>query len=105
MTLARFLEQHALFFDVPIPYLWLTEHAHPPTELRLGRLASAHETLRASQAPMGVQAWAPRPQNATRGRSGPREGRNARSFCRQFVGQRAVASSGHGGSDELSRGR
>lgn len=29
--LARFLEQHALFFDVPIPYLWLTEHAHPPS--------------------------------------------------------------------------
>ncbi len=43
--LARFLEQHALFFDVPIPYLWLTEHAHPPTELRLGRLASAQEAL------------------------------------------------------------
>lgn len=53
--LARFLEQHALFFDVPIPYLWLTEHAHPPTELRLGRLASAHETLRLEVGPARVE--------------------------------------------------
>ena len=38
--LADFLEVHALIHDNPIPFLWLTEHTHPPTELRIDRLRS-----------------------------------------------------------------
>lgn len=41
--LARFLEAHALFFDLPVPFLWLSDRAHPPVELRLDRLAAAQE--------------------------------------------------------------
>jgi Zn-dependent protease with chaperone function len=36
--LADFLETHALLHDHPIPYIWLTEHTHPPVELRINRL-------------------------------------------------------------------
>jgi Zn-dependent protease with chaperone function len=36
--LARFLEQHALAHDLPIPFLWLTEHSHPATEHRIDQL-------------------------------------------------------------------
>lgn len=36
--LADFLENHALIHDHPIPYLWLTEHTHPSTELRIDKL-------------------------------------------------------------------
>jgi Zn-dependent protease with chaperone function len=43
--LADFLEIHALIHDNPIPFLWLTEHTHPPTELRIDRLrATPDET-------------------------------------------------------------
>jgi Zn-dependent protease with chaperone function len=37
-ALARFLEQHALDHDLPIPFVWLTEHSHPATEHRIDRL-------------------------------------------------------------------
>jgi len=36
--LADFLELHALIHDQPVPFIWLTEHTHPPTELRIDRL-------------------------------------------------------------------
>jgi Zn-dependent protease with chaperone function len=36
--LADFLEVHALMHDHPIPFIWLTEHTHPPTELRIDQL-------------------------------------------------------------------
>lgn len=36
--LADFLENHALIHDHPVPYIWLTEHTHPPVELRIDRL-------------------------------------------------------------------
>lgn len=36
--LADFLEIHALIHDHPIPFIWLSEHSHPPTELRVDRL-------------------------------------------------------------------
>ena len=36
--LADFLEIHALLHDHPIPYIWLTDHTHPPTELRIDQL-------------------------------------------------------------------
>ncbi len=39
--LADFLENHALIHDHPIPYIWLTEHTHPSTELRIDKLRNA----------------------------------------------------------------
>jgi Zn-dependent protease with chaperone function len=37
-ALARFLEQHALEYDLPVPFPWLSEHSHPATEHRIDRL-------------------------------------------------------------------
>jgi Zn-dependent protease with chaperone function len=36
--LADFLEIRALIHDHPVPLIWLTEHTHPPTELRIDKL-------------------------------------------------------------------
>lgn len=36
--LAEFLDLHALPWDLPIPFVWLTEASHPPTEHRIDRL-------------------------------------------------------------------
>ena len=36
--LADFLEVHALTHDHPVPFVWLTEHTHPPAELRIDKL-------------------------------------------------------------------
>jgi Zn-dependent protease with chaperone function len=36
--LARFLEANALENDLPIPFIWLTDHSHPSTEHRIDRL-------------------------------------------------------------------
>jgi Zn-dependent protease with chaperone function len=41
--LADFLETYALAHDSPVPFIWLTEHTHPPTELRVDRLRVAAE--------------------------------------------------------------
>jgi Zn-dependent protease with chaperone function len=41
--LAEFLETYALRHDRPIPFLWLTQHTHPPTELRIDRLTRADD--------------------------------------------------------------
>lgn len=41
--LAEFLESYALPHDRPRPFIWLTEHSHPPSELRIERLR-AHRT-------------------------------------------------------------
>lgn len=41
--LADFLENHALIHDHPVPYIWLTEHTHPPVELRIDRLRERRE--------------------------------------------------------------
>ena len=35
---ARFLDSHALFFDVPVLFLWASDRAQPPVELRIDRL-------------------------------------------------------------------
>jgi len=44
--LADFLEVHALIHDHPVPFIWLSEHSHPPTELRVDRLRrAAHAEL------------------------------------------------------------
>jgi Zn-dependent protease with chaperone function len=37
-ALARFLDSNALENDLPIPFMWLTEHSHPFTEHRIDRL-------------------------------------------------------------------
>jgi Zn-dependent protease with chaperone function len=44
--LADFLELHALFFDLPVPFAWLAERSHPPVELRLERLRTYEPTAR-----------------------------------------------------------
>jgi Zn-dependent protease with chaperone function len=37
-ALARFLEEHALENDLPVPFAWLSGHAHPSSEHRIDRL-------------------------------------------------------------------
>jgi Zn-dependent protease with chaperone function len=37
-ALARFLDTHALENDLPVPFMWLTQHSHPSTEHRIDRL-------------------------------------------------------------------
>jgi Zn-dependent protease with chaperone function len=39
--LADFLERETLAHDHPTPLVWLTNHTHPPTELRIERLRAA----------------------------------------------------------------
>jgi Zn-dependent protease with chaperone function len=36
--LAADLEANALQWDIPIPFVWMTEHTHPPSEHRIDRL-------------------------------------------------------------------
>ncbi len=48
--LADFLEIHALIHDHPVPFIWLTEHTHPPTELRIDRLRTLAHTQHTSAA-------------------------------------------------------
>jgi Zn-dependent protease with chaperone function len=43
--LADFLETHALIHDHPVPFIWLTEHTHPPTELRIDRLRTRTQAI------------------------------------------------------------
>ena len=56
--LADFLEIHALVHDHPVPFIWLTEHTHPPTELRVDRLrrAAGARGYRVAEAPEPVKA-------------------------------------------------
>lgn len=37
-ALSHFLDTCALENDLPVPFVWLTEHTHPPTEHRIDRL-------------------------------------------------------------------
>jgi hypothetical protein len=30
-----------LIHDHPVPFIWMTEHTHPPTELRIDRLRAS----------------------------------------------------------------
>jgi Zn-dependent protease with chaperone function len=59
--LADFLEIHALINDHPVPFIWLTEHTHPPTELRIDRLrkTSHADITAATEAPAGAHQPAP----------------------------------------------
>jgi Zn-dependent protease with chaperone function len=50
--LADFLEIHALIHDHPVPFIWLTEHTHPPTELRIDKLhKTTHQQTHAQGTP------------------------------------------------------
>ena len=49
--LADFLEVHALLHDHPVPFVWLTEHTHPPTELRIDRLRKTGHSPTPASAP------------------------------------------------------
>ena len=40
-NLGDFLDQRRALIDLPIPFIWLTEHSHPPTEHRIDRLTRA----------------------------------------------------------------
>jgi Zn-dependent protease with chaperone function len=42
-ALSRFLERHALEYDLPVPFAWLSEHSHPATEHRIDRLAQLQD--------------------------------------------------------------
>jgi Zn-dependent protease with chaperone function len=53
--LSDFLEVHALLHDQPLPFIWLTEHTHPPTELRIDRLRATTHTA-TSDTPLAVTA-------------------------------------------------
>jgi Zn-dependent protease with chaperone function len=44
--LADFLEVHALIHDHPVPFIWATEHTHPPVELRIDRLRKTSQPPR-----------------------------------------------------------
>jgi Zn-dependent protease with chaperone function len=53
-SLADFLEVHALVHDHPVPFIWLTEHTHPPVALRVAKLrAAARQTINAAALPIG----------------------------------------------------
>ena len=38
-SLARFLETNALDYDLPVPFVWLTDASHPPVEHRIDHLS------------------------------------------------------------------
>ena len=38
-ALGNFLDDHRALNDLPVPFVWLTDHTHPPTELRVDRLS------------------------------------------------------------------
>jgi Zn-dependent protease with chaperone function len=38
--LAELLDEEAVTFDTPVPFVWMTTHTHPPAELRIDKLRS-----------------------------------------------------------------
>ncbi len=40
-TLGEFLDERRALIDLPVPFIWLSEHSHPPTEHRVERLTRA----------------------------------------------------------------
>jgi Zn-dependent protease with chaperone function len=49
--LAFFLELHALVHDHPVPFIWLTEHTHPPVALRVAKLRALARRVHAAALP------------------------------------------------------
>jgi Zn-dependent protease with chaperone function len=69
--LADFLEIHALHHDHPVPFIWLSEHTHPPTELRIDRLRKAALHVPAQVAPGSEPVKAAPPGPPAAGPDGP----------------------------------
>jgi Zn-dependent protease with chaperone function len=69
--LADFLDIHALIHDHPVPFIWLTEHTHPPTELRIDKLrkTTLQPPTEVAPGPEPVKAAPPGPPAA--GPDGP----------------------------------
>jgi Zn-dependent protease with chaperone function len=68
--LADFLDVHALIHDHPVPFIWLSDHTHPPTELRIDRLRKASsQDLAVAPGPEPVKAAPAGPPSA--GPDGP----------------------------------
>jgi hypothetical protein len=42
--LGEFLDEHRALIDLPIPFMWLSDHSHPPTEHRVEHLTRAATT-------------------------------------------------------------
>jgi Zn-dependent protease with chaperone function len=64
--LADFLEIYALAHDHPVPFIWLTEHTHPPTELRIDMLRKAALVMsKARTGDVGEEGEAPGPDVET----------------------------------------
>ena len=45
--LAQFLQTHALAHDRPVPFIWLSDETHPPTELRIDKLTQQPDAVAA----------------------------------------------------------
>jgi Zn-dependent protease with chaperone function len=67
--LADFLEIHALIHDHPVPFIWLTEHTHPPTELRIRLRKATWQAPQIAPGPEPVKAAPAGPPTA--GPDGP----------------------------------
>jgi Zn-dependent protease with chaperone function len=52
-ALSEFLKTTVLQADVPVPYIWMTEHTHPPVEHRIEQL-NHHPSPRAASEEAGV---------------------------------------------------
>lgn len=50
--LADFLETHALIHDHPVPFIWFTEHTHPPSELRIDKLRAITDRASTPRTPI-----------------------------------------------------
>jgi Zn-dependent protease with chaperone function len=46
LPLSAFLDHEALVYDLPVPYPWLHDENHPPTELRIDRVEHLRATTR-----------------------------------------------------------
>jgi Zn-dependent protease with chaperone function len=68
-ALGSFLDERRASIDVPVPFVWMTEHSHPPTEHRVDRLSHPAQQQVRTQAQRTASARA-----AVAGRSEPVKG-------------------------------
>ncbi len=57
-NLGEFLDERRALIDLPVPFIWLSEHSHPPTEHRVERL-----TRTATQPPTWAHAVTHQPRD------------------------------------------
>jgi len=81
--LTEFLEMNALIHDHPIPFIFLSQRSHPPTELRIDRLRALTD---ARSAPVAEPSAAVKGRPAGRLRRGltarPLTAAESSAFCR-----------------------